>query len=77
MGSKNTDSLEQQARKLDPEDRADLALKLIESLDPGKDEDADEIWLDEAEKRLAEYNAGKTEAIPVEEALEEIKKQLQ
>ena len=74
--TRETESLEQQARKLDPEERADLALKLIESLDSGEDENAEELWLDEAERRLADYDAGKIEAIPVDGALEEIEQQV-
>jgi hypothetical protein len=37
-----------------------LALRLIESLDPGKDEDVDELWLAEAERRLRQYDEGST-----------------
>jgi len=55
-------SLEDQARNLAPNERPRLALKLIESLDPGENEDADELWLDEAERRLSDYDSGKTEA---------------
>lgn len=51
-------SLEDQARNLAPNERPRLALKLIESLDPGENEDADELWLDEAERRLSDYDSG-------------------
>ena len=69
-------SLEEQARNLAPNERARLALKLIESLDPGEDEDADELWLDEAERRLADYDSGKTVARPADDAFSEIKQRL-
>ena len=55
-------SLDDQPRNLAPNERPRLALKLIESLDPGENEDADELWLDEAERRLSDYDSGKTEA---------------
>ncbi len=69
-------SLEDQARNLAPNARARLALKLIESLDPGEDEDADELWLDEAERRLSDYDSGKTEAIPADDVFSEIEQKL-
>ena len=69
-------SLEDQARNLAPHERARLALKLIESLDPGEDEDAEELWLDDAERRLADYDSGKTVAIPVDEVFSEIEQKL-
>ena len=53
-----------------------MALDLIESLDPGTDEDAEELWLDEAERRLADYGAGKTKARSVDDVISEIKSKL-
>lgn len=69
-------ALEEQARELSPTERARLALKLIESLDPGEDEDAEELWLDEAERRLKEYDAGKTVARSARDAISEIERKL-
>jgi len=40
-------SVQEQAAQLPHRERAQLALRLIESLDPGHDEDVDELWLDE------------------------------
>lgn len=71
-----TRNLEKQAKELAPKDRARLALRLIESLDPGTDEDAEEQWLDEAERRLSDYDAGRTEARPVDEVISEIEQKL-
>lgn len=68
--------IEEQAQDLSAKERARLALKLIESLDPGEDEDVEELWLDEAESRLANYDAGKTEARPADEVFAEIDKKL-
>jgi len=66
-------NLEEQAKMLPQKDRARLALSLIESLDPGTDEDADALWLDEAEKRLKAYDAGETQSRPVNDVIAEIK----
>lgn len=71
-----TRKIEKRAQELSPKDRARLALKLIESLDQGVDEDADELWLDEAERRLANYDAGRTEARLAEDVFAEIEKKL-
>jgi hypothetical protein len=49
---------------------------LIESLEPGKDEDVAELWLDEAERRLKDYDEGAAEARDAEEALSEIQSRL-
>ena len=72
MSSRNR-NLEDQVKKLPLKDRARLALSLIESLDPGTDEDAEALWLDEAEKRLKAYDAGKTESHRVKDVIAEIK----
>jgi putative addiction module component (TIGR02574 family) len=68
--------LEEQVIRLPHRERARIALKLIESLDPGKDEDVSELWLQEAERRLADYDAGKTDARDAEEVFSEIERQL-
>jgi len=71
-----TRNLEKQAQSLEPKERARLALKLIESLDPGSDEDAEALWLDEAERRLSDYDAGNAEARPVDDVISEIEQKL-
>jgi hypothetical protein len=69
-------SVEEQAAQLPQRERAQLALRLIESLDPGQDEDVDELWLDEAERRLREYDRGATQARDAEEAIAEVERQV-
>ena len=69
-------SVEEQAAQLPHRERARLALRLIESLEPGHDEDVDELWLNEAERRLREYDRGATQARDAEEAISEIERQL-
>ena len=75
MSSSNRD-LEEQVKKLPQKDRARLAMSLIESLDPGTDEDAEALWLDEAERRLKEYDAGKDQSCPVNDVITEIRSNL-
>ena len=74
--SSSTRDLEEKLRRLSKKDRARLALDLLQSLDPGTDEDAEELWLDEAEKRLSDYDSGKTESRPVDDVIAEIKSKL-
>lgn len=69
-------TLEDDATRLPHRERARLALRLIESLDPGKGENVDELWLAEAERRLEEYDEGATDARDVDEAPSEIEQQL-
>ena len=72
MSSSNR-NLEEKVKRLPQKDRARLAMSLIESLDPGTDEDAEALWLDEAEKRLKAYDAEKTQSRPVSDVIAEIK----
>ena len=69
-------SVEEQAARLSHRDRARLALRLIESLEPGRDEDVDGLWLDEAEQRLQAYDQGATQARDAEDAIADIERQL-
>ena len=69
-------SLEEQARELSSAERARLALSLIASLDPGESEDAEELWLNEAERRLREYDAGSTVARPAHDVISEVGRKL-
>jgi putative addiction module component (TIGR02574 family) len=71
--SSSSRNLEDQVKNLPQKDRARLAMSLIESLDPGTDEDSEALWLDEAEKRLKDYGAGKNESRPVNDVIAEIK----
>ena len=69
-------SIEDQAAQPPHRDRARLALRLIASLDPGEDEDVDELWLDQAEHRLRSYDEGVMPAEDAEEALSDIERDL-
>ena len=61
--------LESKALRLPRRERARLAQRLISSLDPNVDADVDKLWLQEAERRLAELKSGKVAGIPAEKVL--------
>ena len=66
----STKALLDAAMKLKPEERLTLVEGLIQSLDE-PDKRLDEIWAEEAERRLKAYQEGKLEGIPMEEIFKE------
>lgn len=69
---KDLSRLEAEARQLSPRDRARLIRRLIATLDSGDDQNAEQLWLDEADRRLAAYRRGEITAIPGDEVFGEI-----
>ena len=67
MGTKE---LLDEAMKLKPEERFSLVESLIKSLDE-PDKKLDEIWAEEADKRLKVYREGTLKGIPMEEIFKE------
>jgi hypothetical protein len=59
------DELKRVALGLDPSVRADLARELLESLDDLSQPEVQRLWLEEAERRRADVQAGKV--IPMDE----------
>jgi putative addiction module component (TIGR02574 family) len=59
--------IEREALGLTPANRARLAHELLESLDTLSPEEIDELWLDEAERRLKELDAGHVQLVPAKE----------
>lgn len=55
--SKQVEKLEADALKPNPKDRARLAEKLLQSLETLSDEENTELWLDEAMRCDAEFDA--------------------
>jgi putative addiction module component (TIGR02574 family) len=53
-------------------ERGDLAARLIESLDPGADDDAAEAWGEEIRTRLEDVRSGRVTPVPWEEARRQI-----
>ena len=68
--------LEAKALKLPAEQRARLAERLISSLDQQTDADCEELWIQEAERRLDELDSGRAEAIPAERVIEKARSTL-
>jgi len=52
------------AAQLPEHDRAELAGKLLESIEDPPDAGVEEAWAAEIERRMAEYRAGRVKTIP-------------
>jgi putative addiction module component (TIGR02574 family) len=63
-----TRELLEQALKLDPTERLELIDEVLHSLDR-PDPTIDRVWIEEAERRLAAYRAGKVRGIPAEDVV--------
>ncbi|MDO8990410.1 MAG: addiction module protein [Sideroxyarcus sp.] len=63
----NIEELAKATMALDIEDRATLAGKLLLSLDEPSPSELERQWLDEAERRLDAYRAGRVQGIPADE----------
>ncbi|MFP7755656.1 addiction module protein [Thermodesulfobacteriota bacterium B35] len=66
----STKELLDEAMKLKPEERLSLVEVLIQSLDE-PDKRLDEIWAEEAEKRLVAYREGRLDGVPLEDVFKE------
>ena len=53
-----TEQVEAEALKLNPEDRADLAEKLLRSLEDLSENDIQRLWAEEAVRRDSELDSG-------------------
>jgi putative addiction module component (TIGR02574 family) len=75
--SDQADKLKAQLRLLSIEDRAELTLYLLASLDEDDDPaEAATAWDTELAKRMEEMESGKVEGIPAEVVLERIRRAL-
>ena len=70
--ARNLKELFSEAADLSENDRATLAGRLIESLDPNPDPETDRAWADEIAKRVQELDAGIVETIPWEKVRAEL-----
>lgn len=70
------DELEAEARHLSPAERAELAQRLLAGLEDdepaGSDDEVEQAWIDEAERRYERYPAGETEAVLAADALAQV-----
>lgn len=74
--SSQFDDLKKQVRALPASEKAALVRVLIDELDPQRDPDVEELWLEEAERRYAQYLRGEVDAIPGDEVMAEARKRL-
>ena len=67
------DQLAEEALTLPNEDRAILAERLVESLDPTDDADLQAVWGAEAIRRLDDVREGRVQSVSGEEALKRVR----
>jgi putative addiction module component (TIGR02574 family) len=66
--------IEEQAKRLSPEERARLAESLLESLQPASLAEVESAWEEEIQARVAAYRRGEEELIDGETVLAELRK---
>ena len=62
--SRAVKELYEKASELPPQDRAELAGLLLESIEEPSDEGVEEAWAAEIERRMTEFRAGRVKTIP-------------
>ncbi len=72
--STKVDALETEALKLSPEDRVLLADRVLASV--RGQEDVEQAWCAEVDRRLAEVEVGDIRLIPVEDAIQRARQAL-
>jgi hypothetical protein len=70
------EELRDEALKLSPEARAQLAHALLLSLDDLSEAEIEELWLDEAIRRDEEIDAGKVELRPADDVFRDARERL-
>ncbi len=74
--SSQFDDLTKRIQALSAQEKAALVRVLIDDLDPGQDPEIEKLWIEEAERRYAQYLRGEVEAIPGDEVMAEARKRL-
>lgn len=59
--------LSNHALVLPPDQRAELAYRLLVSIEPDSPTSADAAWNEEIERRIARFDAGESQSIPAAE----------
>ncbi len=72
----NIDEIEGEALKLEPEARARLARRLLESLETLSDEENERLWAEEAGRRDADWNSKAGSARPAADVLRDARAKL-
>ena len=73
MSSRGTQVLED-ALSLPPAERAELADRLMSSLDPPSQGRMDLLWGEEVEERLEAFDRGEIRAVPAKQVFESVDK---
>ncbi len=68
--------LKKKASQLSEQERAELALSLIESLDGPSDPDVEQAWRREIEHRVGQVERGEVQLIPGEEVFARVRRRL-
>lgn len=74
--ARNFVEIQRELSELSPEQRAKLALALVESLEPEDEGDIAEAWRVEAERRYEQFKRGEVQAIPGDEVFARIRSRL-
>ena len=69
--------IEAAALNLQPRSRARLAEKLLKSLDALSDAETEAMWVEEAERRDAELDAGEEHAVSADDVLREARARIE
>ena len=68
--------IEEDIRKLDPDEQTELLRHLIAELDGTADPDVDKAWLSEAQRRYRELQENAVDPIPAEEVFRKLRSRL-
>ena len=68
--------LEQEVLQLDLKEKAALARYILDDLDTVADDNAEKLWLEEAQRRYQAYVAGESKAKPAQEVFDNARRRL-
>ena len=72
-----TDKILEEALLLPADERASLVEKLLQSLNLPTEAEVDRLWVEEAERRVSQIEAGEVEVIPGEQVFAKIRAKYQ
>ena len=70
------EQLEKQARMLTPQEKASLARILIDELDPSLEEDVEQVWIEESQRRYEAYLRGELKSVSGDEVMSRTRNRL-
>jgi putative addiction module component (TIGR02574 family) len=71
--ARTLDDIRDEAMQLGIEERGALADSIWESFLTDEEREIQNAWIDEAERRLANYRSGKTKTIPLEKVMSRLR----